>query len=84
MIARLTKEDGTEVFLLGLSLENVKRLTEGKPIHIRRATHGDGIPEGWEIVLMFGATELAIQAELQAAGAISPETKINIDPRLRQ
>ncbi len=81
MIARLNKDDGTEMLLLGLTRENVKRLVDRQPIHVRRATHGEGVPANWEIVLMFGETELAMQAELKAAGAIRPETKVHVDPR---
>jgi hypothetical protein len=81
VIARATA-DKDELLLLGLSRENVRRLTDGQPMHLKRETHGDGIPEGWEIVIVFGETEQALVAEFRRAEMISPETKIHKDPRL--
>lgn len=72
-----------EFLLLGLSRENVKRLTTGRPIRITRATHGDGVPEGWTVAIVFGETELQIKAALFAAGLIGPDTEFRIDPRLK-
>jgi hypothetical protein len=83
MIAKATKEDGTEILILGITRKNLERLVERKPICLRRKTHGEAIPAGFEIVLFFGEDELAMQAEMQTAGAIGPHTKVNIDPRLK-
>jgi hypothetical protein len=74
------KETGEQLLLLGLSRENLKRLQEGAPMLITRKTHGDGIPENWRIVIIFGETELSMQRELDEF--ITPETKIHRDPRL--
>jgi len=73
IIARGTK-DGNDVLILGVSDENVVRLVKGEPIHIRRITHGDGCPDGWEIFLVHGKTERDIVAGLKAVGVITEET----------
>jgi hypothetical protein len=80
IIGRGDSKDG-ELLILGLSRENVKRLQEGKPMSLSRAIHGDGIPEGWHILIMFGETEQDMQRELNFA--ITAETKIHRDPRLK-
>ena len=37
----------------------------------------------WFIAIMVGDSEQDMQRQLEKAGAIGPETKINIDPRLK-
>lgn len=81
VIARGTYEK-EEMILLGLSLENVRRLVGGEPILLRRETHGDGIPEGWQISIIYGRTEADIAKQFSAAGMITKDTKIHRDPRL--
>ena len=83
MIARNNETPGREFLLIGLSKENIARLQEGKPIQIQRSTHGDGVPDGWTIAIMYGETELAMHDALKGAGVLRPDTKINIDPRLK-
>jgi hypothetical protein len=81
IIARAGKDE-TELLILGLSRTNVARLVSGQPIHIRRETHGDGVPDGWEILIVFGENERAIQVDFEKQGLIGPETQIHRDPRL--
>lgn len=67
--------DGVRQFLLlGLSAENIRRLTHDEPIRITPETH-PGCPVDWEIVICFGQTEAAIAAELQRSGAVDQDTK---------
>jgi hypothetical protein len=82
MIIGRAKSEGKEALLLGLSRENVRRLQAKQPIRLRRQTHGDGVPEGWEIVIFFGETELSMKEELEKLGAIGPDTKVHVDPNL--
>jgi hypothetical protein len=82
ILARGENKGGKEILLMGLSRENINRLTKGEPIALRRETHGEGVPEGWEIFIYFGETELAMKAELQKIGAINKDTKVTVDPRL--
>ena len=83
IIGRLTSKDSNDmVLLLGLSKINVARLLAGQPIRIRRETHGEGIPEHWEIVILTGETEDEIAKMFEAAGIIGPDTKLVRDPRL--
>jgi len=56
-------ENGEQIIVLGLSRENVKRLTAGKPIHMDRKTHV-GLPENLVIMICFGETEEALVKEL--------------------
>jgi len=64
------------VLLLGVSRENITRLVDGKPIRVSRATHGNCLPEGQTIVIVFSETEKAILKELVAAGVVTLDTKI--------
>lgn len=73
---------GDDQFLLiGLSRENIQKLTEGKPILMSRETHGDAIPELWSIAITFGETENQIAGELQKAGMLQG-AKIHKHPGL--
>lgn len=82
VIARATRSNGGELLILGLSRMNLQRIIDGKPLHVRREVHGDGIPEGWEIVVFTGENEQAMQKMFVKEGLIGPDTKVNIDPRL--
>ncbi len=82
IIARAKRQNGGEILMLGLSKQNLNRIEEGMPLHVRREVHGDGIPEGWEIVIFTGKTEQEMQKMFVEGGLIGPDTKINIDPRL--
>lgn len=76
IIARGTTDTGKELLLFGLSRENIKRLLDGKPMHVRREAHGEGVPEGWEIGIFFGETEADCARVLRQAGLITDDTKI--------
>jgi hypothetical protein len=82
IIARGSDKDG-EFLLLGLSRENIKRLTEGQPIRMTRKSHGDGGPEGWTIVVMHVETKQAMKRTLEVAGLVKPEMPVHIDERLK-
>lgn len=75
---------GEQFILLGLSEVNIELLKQGKPIRCTRDSHGNGIPAGWEIAIMYGKTEQAIMDELRGLGTVTPETKVYVDPRLGQ
>lgn len=68
-----TNDTNKEVLLLGVTDDNIKALTSGKPIKVSRETHGPGIPEGWVIVIVHGKTVNELAAVLTqgpwAAGA---------------
>lgn len=84
IIARSTTANPPgEFLLLGLSRENVTRLMLGQPIKITAATHGDGVPAGWTIALVFGETERQLQRQLELEGLITADTELKIDPRLK-
>lgn len=82
MVIARGNSDGDELLILGLSNENLHRMCSGAPIVIRKATHGDGVPEGWQIVLFHGKDEASMAETLRQAGVVGKETKINADPRL--
>jgi hypothetical protein len=81
IIARGSNEE-TETLILGLSHKNVERLLAGQPIHIRRVSHGDGIPEGWEIILLVGETEETIVSQFRKLDIISESTPMIYDKQL--
>jgi hypothetical protein len=82
MIIGRASDGKTQMLLLGVSRENVNRLIKGQPILVKRETHGDGIPRGWQITIVFGETEEDIANDLRRAGMVSKDTKIYKDPRL--
>jgi hypothetical protein len=80
MIIARGSEGGEEMLVLGLSQENIKRLQDGKPMYLTRATHGDGIPEGWRIMIFTGKDETAMANMIKPF--CSAHTQIKKDPRL--
>ena len=83
LIARSIFENGKQFLLLGLSRENIRRLQADEPIRLTRETHGDRIPQGWVIGILFGETERDMEDQLRKGGFISEQTKTYIDPRLK-
>lgn len=82
MILGRGETNGREMLILGLSRVNVERLVSGQPIRIRKESHGDGVPQGWEILIIYGNTELELASHLRSVGLLKPETQIKVDPRL--
>lgn len=82
MIIALAGSEKEPILLLGLSRANLERLQAGDPIVLTRKTHGEGIPEGWTISIMFGETEREMVKALSRAALIGPDTEFKIDPRL--
>lgn len=74
-------ETGDQFIMLGLSRENINRLTKGELISVTQRSHGDGVPDGWQIVLHFGETEEDIAAQLKQAGAVDEATLVHKLPR---
>lgn len=81
IIAQGTTPEGT-VLILGLSRENITRLTDGKPIFLSDKTHA--IPKGLFISILFGDTEQSIALKLRASGMIDADCIVRTDPRLNQ
>lgn len=83
IIATAKSEDEKSLFLLlGLSRENVTHLMAGQPIRVKRETHGNQVPAGWTIGIIFGETELEMKKKLESEGLIDGNTKFQVDPRL--
>lgn len=80
IVGRGTSDDGKQVILLGLSDDNVQRLTDGKPILVTRETHGAGVPEGWIITIVHGKTEQSLAAQL--VKGVAKNAKIHHEPKL--
>lgn len=64
---------------LGITRENVNRLTAGQPIHVKLREMGVSIDGA--VMIYFGETEVELQQGI--AEFIGPETKVNIDPRMK-
>lgn len=63
-----SNSDGVPMLLLGLSAENMRRLSRGKPIRISSAeTKAMGLPE-LTVVILGGDTESDIIDDLRAMG----------------
>lgn len=65
--------------ILGLSHMNLAKLKEGKPIDIDGTEVG--LPAGFRIIIFSGETEQKMAREMESL--IGPDTKVEIDPRLR-
>jgi hypothetical protein len=83
MIIARGSSNGGELLILGLSHGNINRLLAGQPMRMTRQTHGDGVPDGWTIVIMAGESEQALEQVLRQAGALGPQTTIIVDPRMK-
>jgi hypothetical protein len=73
IFARGTK-DGDDILIIGLSHRNVVRMINGEPITIKRAVHGDGVPEGWQIMIFTDKDEAAMARGLKKIGLIDEST----------
>jgi hypothetical protein len=70
--------DGKRIILLGISRENVTRLTAGRPIHVSAETH-PGFPADLVITIAFGETERHLVDQMKSV--ITEDTKIVGVPR---
>jgi hypothetical protein len=66
------------VVMLGLSHENLRRLTDGRPIKFNGSTVR--LPDDIEFVIFAGNGERAMQREM--IDLVGPETAVKIDSRL--
>lgn len=80
MMVAITEDNGR--LILGLTTENLRRLCQGKPILVARKTHGEAVPAGLEIVIIYGDDERTLLSQLRAAGLVTPETEVRVDARL--
>jgi hypothetical protein len=76
--ARATGDDGTEVILLGVTHENLRRLMNGQPIRVSAETH-PGFPPHLKILIIAGPNERALTKTLEPL--ISEATKVVTVPR---
>jgi hypothetical protein len=71
--------DGRTHLGLGVSRENINRLTSGYPIRVD--VKELNISVNGALMIYFGETEIELQQAI--AEFIGPETKVNIDPRMK-
>jgi hypothetical protein len=71
IIARGSSADDRHLLLLGLSRSNIDKLIAGYPIRLRKDTH-EGIPENWDLVILFGETEADLACLLSCPGESAP------------
>ena len=79
MIIFTFEAEGKTNIGLGISRENVNRLTDGKPILVK--LHELGVTANGAVMIVFGETERELQGQI--AEFIGPQTKVVIDPRLK-
>ena len=72
MIRALSDTDAGPVVMLGITRENVKRLMDGKPIHVT----GESVncTAFRSIVIFYGENEAVIAEDLREAGLITERT----------
>jgi hypothetical protein len=68
-----------ELMVIGLSHKNLERLKRGEPIKCRASDFG--CTADIEIMIFAGETEQSMAREMQEL--IGPQTRVTIDPRLR-
>lgn len=73
-------QSGGKILLVGLSSENISRMMNGDCILINPGKHGPAVPNGWEIVIMHGASEAALFEQLKQY--VDKTSIVKIDPRL--
>lgn len=73
-------DDGTRIVLLGLTRENVRRLTAGQPIRVAAVSH-PGFPLDLKIMITFAETDRELGEALRAADVVSDDTQIVTVPR---
>jgi UDP-N-acetylglucosamine enolpyruvyl transferase len=56
MMTAVANADGTRIVLLGLTRENVRRLTAGQPIRVAAVSH-PGFPTDLKILITFAETD---------------------------
>lgn len=78
IIASATGENGRRVLVLGVTRENLERLTAGRPIHLRAESH-PGIPEDLAIAIVYGETGADIVKQLRPM--IGDDTRTVVVPR---
>ena len=79
MITAVTENpSGRRFIILGLTRENVKRLTEGQPILVRAESHA-GFPSELVVSIFFGETERQLTDQIQPF--VSEATKVVTVPR---
>lgn len=71
-------DDGRTIILLGISRENINRLTAGSPIRVSAETH-PGFPADLTFLVVFGETERSLTEDLKSL--ISDKTQIVGVPR---
>jgi hypothetical protein len=81
MYANGKRPDGSRVriVVLGLSYGNLRALKNGRPIKFTGETCG--LEPDIEFMIFAGETEQSMQREFHEL--IGPDTKVSIDPRLR-
>ena len=75
LLARATTKTGNDLLLIGLSTDNLRRLSHGQPIDITTYTSFDEA-EPLHIVIFHGATEDAMQQQL--APLIGRDTEMHM------
>jgi hypothetical protein len=73
-----TTKEGQRIIMLGVTPENIKRLTAGQPIRVS-AEHHPGFPTDIVIAIVFGESERWLVDKMQ--GVIGPDTKVVGVPR---
>jgi len=76
--AIMKNKDSDNILLLGISEENVNRLKEGKPIHIK----GDELGIDNDVLIVYGETEEDLYKDLRPY--IVPETRVHSKPQTVQ
>lgn len=75
----ITDDNGRTILGLGITRENVNRLIKGHPIRVKLDEMNVRVDDA--IMIYFAETEVELQNAI--AEFIGPETKVNIDPRLK-
>lgn len=83
MLKFLSRGENRTLVGLGLTNENLRRMQEGLPVHLKLSEMGLEGPQGEiEFFVYHGKNEESLKRELEKGGLIGPETEEHIDPRL--
>jgi len=54
IVAYGKSDDGERLLVVGLTRENIVELQKGHPIRVNRGVHGDAVPQGLTIGIVYG------------------------------
>lgn len=73
-----------QILVIGLTIENMQRMSEGDPVLVTHQKHGLVVPLGLQILAMLGESDGQLTRWFVQAGIVNSDTDIRVgDPKDR-